>query len=442
VSASSSAVGSAPVQIAEVEVATPGERLHGHLDRPGLGDPELGFCIPVSGWALSRDSANVAIEIRQGRQLLRRFARGIERPDIARAFTGVPGAQRSGFLHLLDAVKLPPAFELQVSGIVDGTDVEPLARVRGSRRAFEPLPMSSPAHPAPLMVTTLGRSGSTLLMTLLSAHPQVVAFQPATYDSRPFAYQLDAAIGMASPASRMRLLDSGTQGEAWWLGRASLVPEELMRIEEPLRELLLGGAPVERLLRSAVDQAASFADDLAAAQERTDVRYAAEKCGPGYLPRLTRELCADGREIFLVRDFRDVLASMLAFNAKRGYAAFGREHVDSDERFVQWQATIAALLAAGWRERREGALLVRYEELVADLPAGLARILDYLELDAAPSLLTSVVDQAQAQLNRIQHRTTPNVSASSGRWQTDLPPALKELANEAFADPLQEFGYS
>jgi hypothetical protein len=133
---------------------------------------------------------------------------------------------------------------------------------------------------------------------------------------------------------------------------------------------------------------------------------------------------------------------MFAFNAKRGYAAFGREHVDSDERFVQWQANIAGLLAAGWRERRDGALLVRYEELVADVPAALARILDYLELDAAPSLVGESVDRAQAQLDRIQHRTTPNASASSGRWQTDLPPALQELANEAFADPLKEFGYS
>jgi hypothetical protein len=155
-----------------------------------------------------------------------------------------------------------------------------------------------------------------------------------------------------------------------------------------------------------------------------------------------RELCADGREIFLVRDFRDVIASMLAFNAKRGYAAFGREHVDDDEQFVRWQAGIAAALAAGWRERRDGALLVRYEELVADVPAGLARMLDYLELDAAPSLVSGIVDRAYAQLDRIQHRTTKSASASSGRWQTDLPPALKELANEAFAGPLQEFGYS
>jgi hypothetical protein len=142
-----------------------------------------------------------------------------------------------------------------------------------------------------------------------------------------------------------------------------------------------------------------------------------------------------------VRDFRDVLTSMLAFNAMRGYAAFGREHVDSDEQFVRRLAGDVAAFAAGWRERRDGAVLLRYEDLVADPSVALARVFDYLELDADPSLVGGIVDRAQALLDRIQHRTVKQASASSGRWERDLPPALQELAGEAFAGPLKEFGY-
>jgi len=434
----SSAAGTAAVQIAAVEPAQRDERLHANLERPGTGEPVPGFCIPLGGWALAPDGANVAIEICHGRQVLRRLAREVERPDLVAAFPGVPGAERAGFSVTLDVLKLPRVFDLRVNAIVGEQETVPIARVRGSRRAFEPQPTEGPA---PLTMTTLGRSGSTLLMTLLSHHPQIVAFDPAKDDSRPFAYELEAAIRMASPASRMRLLDSAVQGEAWWLGRDSMPVEALMRLDEPLRELLLD-ASVERLMRSAVERAACFASELGTVLEQTDVRYAAEKSGPAHLPRLMRELCADGREIFLVRDFRDVVASMFAFNAKRGYDAFGREHVDSDEQFVRWQAGIAAALAAGWRERGDGALLVRYEELVADTPATLTQILDFLELDGAPSLVSGVIDRAYTQLDRIQHRTVQDASASSGRWQTDLPPALQELANELFAGPLQEFGYT
>jgi len=437
---SSSAVGAAAVQIHEVVPEERDGRLHANLERPVAGEPAPGFCVPLSGWAIAPDGAHVAIDVSHGRQVLRRLARSIERADIAEAFPDVPGAARAGFSLLLDVLKLPPAFDLRVSGIVGEADPTPIARVRGIRQAFEPLPIDGPA---PLTVTTLGRTGSTLMMTLLSVHPAIAAYNPIGYDARPFAYELEAALAMASPASRMRLLDSAGQGEGWWLGRETVSVEALQRLEAPLRELLLG-APVEQQLREAVERAAAFARELSAAQERPDVRYAAEKSGPAHLPRLLRELCADGREIFLVRDFRDVLASMLAFNAKRGFAAFGREQVDDDEQFVRRLAGHVAALAAGWRERRDGALLVRYEELVADPAATLARILDYLELESSASEVAELVERAQAltERTRLQHRTVQETTASTGRWQSDLPEQLQELALELFAEPLEELGYA
>jgi hypothetical protein len=436
----SPALGAPAVEIHEVEPAPRDGRLHANLERPAAGEPAPGFCVPLTGWAIAPDGAPVAIDVSHGRQVLRRLARSVDRPDIGEAFPDVPGARRSGFSLLLDVLKLPPAFDLRVSGIVGEAEPTPIARVRGSRRAFEPLPADGPA---PLTVTTLGRTGSTLMMTLLSVHPAIAAFNPIGYDARPFAYELEAALALADPASRMRLIDSAGQGDGWWLGRESVTAEALQRLEPPLRELLLG-APVERLLRAGVERAAAFARELGAAEERPDVRYAAEKAGPAHLPRLLRELCADGREIFLVRDFRDVLASMLAFNAKRGYAAFGRERVDSDEQFVRQLGGHVAALAAGWRERCDGALLVRYEELVGDPAATLARVLDYLELDGSASELAELVDRAQAltERTRLQHRTVQETTASTGRWQSDLPAELQELAAELFAEPLQELGYA
>ena len=47
--------------------------------------------------------------------------------------------------------------------------------------------------------------------------------------------------------------------------------------------------------------------------------FFAEKCLPeGNVPQLLRELYPDAREVFLVRDFRDMLCSIRAFNEKRG----------------------------------------------------------------------------------------------------------------------------
>lgn len=425
------------IEIAEVQPAERGDRVHANLERPTAGEPIGGFCVPLAGWALAPDGTHVDIKISQGRDVLRRLARRIPRPDIAGAYPELAGAERSGFSLALDAVKLPREFGLRVSAMAGDEEV-PIADVRGARRALEPI---AGLAPAPLTVTTLGRTGSTLMMTLLSLHPAIAAFQPVAHDSRPFAYWLDASIGMASPTSRMRLIDSGAQGSAWWLGGDPVSVEALHRLDDATRELLLGGR-VELMLHAAVRHASDVARGLAGAEPGA-LRYAAEKCWPGHVPRLLAELCPEGREIFLVRDFRDVLASMLAFNAKRGYAAFGREHVDSDEQFVRRLAGDVEALAASWSERRDRALLVRYEQLVADPPATLARVFDYLELDSAPATVGAIVDRAQELLEgtRLQHRTVQQASASQGRWESDLPPALQDAALDAFLGPLEELGY-
>ncbi len=49
---------------------------------------------------------------------------------------------------------------------------------------------------------------------------------------------------------------------------------------------------------------------------------------------MIREVYPRAQEVILVRDFRDMVASILAYNAKRGYTAFGREHVDNDEEYI------------------------------------------------------------------------------------------------------------
>jgi len=56
-----SAVGGPAVQIAAVELAERGQSLHGNLERPSVGEPVPGFCVPLSGWALAPDGTGIAI---------------------------------------------------------------------------------------------------------------------------------------------------------------------------------------------------------------------------------------------------------------------------------------------------------------------------------------------------------------------------------------------
>jgi Sulfotransferase family len=428
-----------PIEISEVVSEHHPDEMWANLESPVAGDSIPGFWIPITGWALMPSGNPVEICVSDRWEALIRFARRVSRPDIAQAFPGVAGADRAGYSIALNATRLPRAFDLSVSAIA-GEDATELAWFRGTRRSFtqvDDLPLS------PLAVTTLGRTGSTLLMTLLSQHPAIAAFRPTGYDSRPMAYGLAAATAMAAPSSRMQLLDCGGADDHWWLGRAPISATSLHRLDPAIRDAMLCH-PVDELLHSGLRQAAQSALQLARTEGKSRVTFAAEKCGPSYVPRLLSELSDRSREVFLVRDFRDVLASILAFNAKRGYAAFGREDVRSDAEFIARFALDLEMLAASWMERWKRSHLVRYEDLVRRPAAVLEGLFGYLGLETSSAEIGAIIAGADVLLDEVrrEHRTTEDSAASTGRWLKDLSPDLREACGAAFDGPLREFGYT
>ena len=101
----------------------------------------------------------------------------------------------------------------------------------------------------------------------------------------------------------------------WWLGSEAPMPWPLR--DEPVQEWL-GGEAVEAL---AGPSPAAHRRALRAGSPRPpaagDERFFAEKSNLR-VSSVAGELYPHGRELFLVRDFRDMVCSMFAFNAKRG----------------------------------------------------------------------------------------------------------------------------
>jgi hypothetical protein len=159
--------------------------------------------------------------------------------------------------------------------------------------------------------------------------------------------------------------------------------------------------------------------------------------------RLFQELCPGAREIFLVRDFRDVICSSLAFNAKRGFLAFGRDDVKSDRQFVWHRAEMARpWILEPWRERCDTALLVKYEELVRDQRSCLRAVLEYLELDASAGTIDGMIQRAHDRQEMLDgHMTAQSPEGSLGRWVRQLDPNLQEECRKAFAEFFDAFGY-
>ncbi len=161
----------------------------------------------------------------------------------------------------------------------------------------------------------------------------------------------------------------------------------------------------------------------------------------------------NSRLIFLVRDGRDVVDSLLDHFATASWGIpdeLGWDRLPAEEREHFVSGT-----AANWVYRTEAvqracevlapgaALTVRYEDLLADTPRQLERIAAWLGLDAPQGWAAEVVDRhafervpAEQRGSGMFHR-----AATPGLWRENMSPAEQEAVEQVLGDKLRELGY-
>jgi hypothetical protein len=405
----------------------------GNVDSPAQGFAGNTYGLTIEGWVLSRKVPVEHVEVLHEERPLAIVPVDRTRPDIAEGFPDVEGAARSGFVATTSALKLAERFEIVLRvKLVDGTRL-PLARLRGRRRR---LPASGGEEIQPLMVNTIGRSGSTLLVTLLSSHPEVVAFSPFVKDARVSTYWANILQDLSEPSSFLAPFDPpDLERPHWWLAA------EGGELGEPEIERWLGGDAVDALAGLSRSRIEAFYRHLAG-----DARphFFVEKYLPHQLvPDLLAEMYPGAREVILVRDFRDMLCSIIAFNRKRGWDAFGRTEGGDDAEYVRGALRQSATrLSERLRGEESRALLVRYEDLVLDPEPALAALFEQLGLASDPALVAETVRRAEESTAAMDHhRTSSDPAASIGRWREDLPADVAEVCNQELGPLLVEFGY-
>jgi hypothetical protein len=422
------------VAIEAIEVNGASDYVHGgNIDTPREGAGGDSFGLTIEGWVLSRRIPIEHMEVLYEERPLAIVPVDRERPDIAAGFPEVEGAERSGFLATVSALKLAEQFELVVRAkLADGTRL-PVANLRGRRRR---LPAGSGGEVQPLMVNTIGRSGSTLLVTLLSSHPGVVAFSPFIKDARISTYWVNVLQDLAEPGSYLAPFDPpDLEKPHWWLdgGGGELGDEEVER--------WLGRESVESLAGLCRAQIEAFYANLAGGD---GARFFVEKYLPHQVvPDLLGELYPEAREVILVRDFRDMLCSVIAFNRKRGWSDFGYTEGGDDAQYVrEVMRPSLEVLARRLHAAASDRCLVRYEELVLEPETALTTLFGRLGLDNDEALVGETVRLArEGTASMDHHRTTSDPAASIGRWHDDLPEEIAAVCNQELGPLLAEFGY-
>lgn len=277
---------------------------------------------------------------------------------------------------------------------------------------------------SPLVVGTMtGRSGSTWMMALLSTSNEVAMDRVHPYESFYIAYLLHLVRHVAEPPSPVWSVEDMVRGDPTRFGPPPFHPSGAL------------GSAVDRAdisLRATRHLWLAFSESLGATLG-VRPRYWAEKFVVG-TDRLARSGVAV-KLVRLLRDPRDVVASILAFDAKRGFYGFGRKPAQGEEEYVRWLVGRMGTRLAEIYSREPGvdAMTVRYEDMVSDLEGVAARLGEWLAVELDPAVLPD------ARLS--EHATSPSTEASVGRWRGYLDERYVELVAESLGPQLAEHGY-
>ncbi|MGH2978372.1 MAG: sulfotransferase family protein [Solirubrobacterales bacterium] len=415
----------------------PGALAGGAIDRPTPGDEREDWTLDVRGWAVGQEEPVTAVEGVHDGSVLWRVPLVLDRPRVAARFPSQAGGDTVGFLALQSVLGLPARHEIEVRVVLAGGNRAPIGSIAAERA---PLTTTFEPRRQPILITTFGRTGSMLLMRLLCSHPEVLSYKPHRFEQRIASYWIDALLTLSNPVSYLRGVapQAGVDDQMWWVGTEAPMPWPLR--DEPVQEWL-GGEAVEALAAVSQQRIDALYEQIAATTGTGDERFFAEKSNLR-VSSVAAELYPDGRELFLVRDFRDMLCSVLAFNQKRGATGFGRAQAGSDIEYVEQLGGWAASLARAWERRRDRAHLVRYEDLVQDPERALADLLEHVGVDSSAATIQGILDRLTEDVPELrEHATSASAQGSVGRWRTDLDPELSDACEQAFGPALELFGY-
>ncbi|MEW5733796.1 MAG: sulfotransferase [Thermodesulfobacteriota bacterium] len=271
---------------------------------------------------------------------------------------------------------------------------------------------------APIFVVGVDRSGTTLLSLMLDAHSRLAI----PFESHFFVrfYNGMERFGDLMQEVNRRALVAAILAEPYlqkWEHRVS--PEEV--------DLDRCGSLSGAIAEIYTAYARSFGKDVWG--DKT----------PEYISHLwvLNELFPEGRFVHIIRDGRDVASSIV----KQWWGA-----KDFASALRYWAQNVALARSMLRMLPHNRYVELRFEDLVADPGAQLARITDLLGLDFEPAMLSAYQEKAAAKVGDLASDVHPHLHKSpmldqALKWQRELSPPDQALAHKIAGPLLAELGY-
>ena len=330
--------------------------------------------------------------------------------------------------HLRPALPLSPFIDNEVDVVFAATG-EPVPGGRAVMRA-----VGTPAPPrerhgslAPLVVTSTGRSGSSLLMGRLARHPEIVVARAHPHELKLLSYYGLALNTLIAEADRKRSSAPETMlavKNRFFVGFNPF--NDAVDARDTVTAPFWTGAAPDILRDCFATLTQKYYQLVAVKNSKPAAQLFAEKIGTSDLVRQAAHyMFGSLSEILLVRDPRDVICSSKSF--------WKRSFEDSVKSLRGQYAVMMRVRAEpGLRQ-----LVLRYEDLLTQPKATMANV--YRFLHASPVDTETETEQERAIFQT--HGTSASPAATVGRWRRELTADEVAVANRELATVIGTFGY-
>jgi hypothetical protein len=263
-----------------------------------------------------------------------------------------------------------------------------------------------------------GRSGTTLLQSILLAHPDI-AIPPETKFASKYPAHTPLLTDLSEDASFTKAIDLAVEYE-----RPKQIPFDEARFRE-----LAACAPRtwDGILLALLAAVADFEGKIRVGEKSTD--------HTPFVGRLS-ESFPNAKFIHLLRDPRAVMLSRIRAGFTSGQ--LGTE-------IPRWKEASALHREQAERLGPKRYLLLRYEDLVTELEPTVRSLCMFLGIDMRPEMLTpherSTVGFADRSKDWMDNTLKPVFTESVDRWRTELKQDQIALIEHVLRNDMLEMGY-
>jgi hypothetical protein len=302
-------------------------------------------------------------------------------------------------------------------------------RVRGRAAAL-------PAAPdyGKVFVVGCGRSGTSWVQGIIAAHPRVITTQEShAYEA---VYEPVTQRGRTSVSAWTKVLhrhdlserEARWVGLHWWINR----PDLLDLIDWGLHASNASDADAAETVIGAIF------DRYFVSRGGTADNMLLEKT-PGHIAYARQILrrFPDARLVEVLRDGRDVCVSMQMQALTLSWPPDSRR-----AQINTWaRAARRGLALRSDAELADRVHLVRYEDLKRDPGFEIARLFDFVRLDATPAFVAEVADASDFRHHRTTGAGMHTRRGEVGDWRNHFSAADEELFRELAGDVFEAVGY-